>query len=169
MFTSVVAHPPFCFAGEAQTSMYPGRIIVTEPKGNVQPRISVDKYNARRVVLGEDVTLPCVAQGHPVPGYYWKRELQGQSVPVALGERLTILSAGLLRISKVRLEDRGVYVCFANNSAGEESVRVTLEITAPLSAHVQPQVQVVDVGKEASFQCIVNGYPVSQVTWLHNG
>ncbi|XP_068893050.1 cell adhesion molecule Dscam1 isoform X2 [Tenebrio molitor] len=155
--------------GEAQTSMYPGRIIVTEPKGNVQPRISVDKYNARRVVLGEDVTLPCVAQGHPVPGYYWKRELQGQSVPVALGERLTILSAGLLRISKVRLEDRGVYVCFANNSAGEESVRVTLEITAPLSAHVQPQVQVVDVGKEASFQCIVNGYPVSQVTWLHNG
>lgn len=81
--------------------MYPGRIIVTEPKGNVQPRISVDKYNARRVVLGEDVTLPCVAQGHPVPGYYWKRELQGQSVPVALGERLTILSAGLLRISKV--------------------------------------------------------------------
>ncbi|XP_063908088.1 cell adhesion molecule Dscam1 isoform X3 [Zophobas morio] len=155
--------------GEVQTSMYPGRIIVTEPKGNVQPRISVDKYNARRVVLGEDVTLPCVAQGHPVPGYYWKRELQGQSVPVALGERLTILSAGLLRISKVRLEDRGVYVCFANNSAGEESVRVTLEITAPLSAHVQPQVQVVDVGKEASFQCIVNGYPVSQVTWLHNG
>ncbi|KAJ8980663.1 hypothetical protein NQ317_013275 [Molorchus minor] len=155
--------------GEVQTSAYPGRIIVTEPKGNAQPRISVDKYNARRIVLGEDVTLPCVAQGYPVPGYYWKRELQGQSVPVALGERLTILSAGLLRISKVRLEDRGVYVCFANNSAGEESVRVTLEITASLSAHIQPQVQVVDVGKDAHFQCIINGYPVSQVNWLHNG
>nr|XP_023018250.1 Down syndrome cell adhesion molecule-like protein Dscam2 [Leptinotarsa decemlineata] len=155
--------------GEVQTSTYPGRVIVTEPKGSTQPRISVDKYNARRVVLGEDVTLPCVAQGHPVPGYYWKRELQGQSVPVALGERLAILSAGLLRISKVRLEDRGVYVCFANNSAGEESVRVTLEITAPLSAHVQPQVQVVDVGKDANFQCIVNGFPISQVNWLHNG
>lgn len=88
-------------SGEVQTSTYPGRVIVTEPKGNAQPRISVDKYNARRIVLGEDVTLPCVAQGYPVPGYYWKRELQGQSVPVALGERLTILSAGLLRISKV--------------------------------------------------------------------
>ncbi|CAH1168788.1 unnamed protein product [Phyllotreta striolata] len=155
--------------GEVQTSSYPGRIIVTEPKGDSQPRISVDKYNARRVVLGEDVTLPCVAQGYPVPGYYWKRELQGQSVPVALGERLTILSAGLLRISKVRLEDRGVYICFANNSAGEESVRVTLEVTAQLSAHVQPQVQVVDVGKAANFQCIVNGYPISQISWLHNG
>ncbi|XP_044744906.1 Down syndrome cell adhesion molecule-like protein Dscam2 isoform X2 [Coccinella septempunctata] len=155
--------------GEIQTSTYPGRIIVTEPNGNVQPRMIVDKYNARRCVLGEDVTLPCVAQGHPVPGYYWKRELQGQSVPVALGERHILLSAGLLKITKVRLEDRGVYVCFANNSAGEESVRVTLEITAPLSAHVQPQVQVVDVGKEASFQCIPNGFPVSQVSWMHNG
>lgn len=83
--------------------MYPGRVIVEAPKDPVQPRITVDKYNARRIVLGEDVTLPCVAQGHPVPSYYWKRELQGQSVPVALGERLSMLSAGLLKIAKVRL------------------------------------------------------------------
>ncbi|XP_031340632.1 Down syndrome cell adhesion molecule-like protein Dscam2 isoform X2 [Photinus pyralis] len=154
--------------GEVQISAYPGRVIITEPKGNVQPRITVDKYNARRVALGDDVTLPCVAQGRPVPGYYWKRELQGQTVPVALGERITIISAGLLKIAKVRLEDRGTYICFANNSAGEESVRVTLEVTAPLSVHVQPQVQIVDVGKEANFQCIVGGYPISQISWLHN-
>nr|XP_022920801.1 Down syndrome cell adhesion molecule-like protein Dscam2 isoform X2 [Onthophagus taurus] len=155
--------------GEVQISNYPSRIIVTEPKDPAAPRITVDKYNARRVALGEDVTMPCVAQGHPVPTYHWKRELQGQTVPVALGERLSMISAGLLKISKVRLEDRGVYICYANNSAGEENVRVTLEITAPLSAHVQPQVQIVDVGKEANFQCIINGYPVSQVSWLHNG
>lgn len=66
------------------------------------------------------------------------------------------------------MDDRGVYICFANNSAGEESVRVTLEVTAPLSVHVQPQVQIVDVGKEASFQCIIGGYPISQINWLHN-
>lgn len=81
--------------------MYPGRIIVSEAKDIVQPRITVDKYNSRRAVLGEDVTLPCVAQGHPVPSYYWKRELQGQTIPVAIGERLSMLSAGLLKISKV--------------------------------------------------------------------
>lgn len=90
-----------CVSGEVQVSTYPGRVIVTEPKDNVQPRITVDKYNARRIVLGEDVTLPCVAQGHPVPSYYWKREIQSQNVPVALGERFTMISSGLLKISKV--------------------------------------------------------------------
>lgn len=95
---------PYIVAGEVQTSPYPGRVIITEPKGNVQPRITVEKHNARRVALGDDVTLPCVAQGHPVPGYYWKREreVQGQAVPVALGERISMISAGLLKISKVR-------------------------------------------------------------------
>lgn len=70
---------------------------------------------------------------------------------------------------KVRLEDAGKYTCHTNNSAGEESVRVTLEVTASLTAHIQPQVQTVDVGKEASFQCIVGGHPVAQITWLHDG
>lgn len=87
--------------GELQTSTYPGRIIVTEPKGSVQPRITVEKFNAKRVILGDDVTLPCVAQGHPVPGYYWKKETDGQMRPVPLGERTILLTAGLLRISKV--------------------------------------------------------------------
>ncbi|KAL1500781.1 hypothetical protein ABEB36_006226 [Hypothenemus hampei] len=155
--------------GELQMSTYPGRIIVTEPKGNVQPRITIEKFNVKRTVAGDDVTLPCVAQGHPIPSYYWKKENQARVGPVPLGERFSLLSAGLLRISKVRLEDRGIYVCYANNSAGEESVRVTLEVTAPLSAHLQPQMLVVDVGKDASFQCVTNGYPVSQIMWIHNG
>ncbi|KAF7273797.1 hypothetical protein GWI33_013511, partial [Rhynchophorus ferrugineus] len=155
--------------GEVKASVYPGRIIVTEPKGNVQPRVTVDKFKATRISIGDDVTLPCVAQGYPVPGYYWKKELDGQMVPVALGERITLLSAGLLRISKIQLEDRGVYLCFANNSVGEESVRVTLEVSSPLSVHVQPQVQIVDVGKTANFQCIINGYPIARISWMHNG
>lgn len=34
--------------------------------------------------------------------------------------------------------------------------------------HIQPQVQIVDVGKEAVINCIVNGSPVEKKTWLHN-
>lgn len=59
----------FSIPGEIQISAYPGRIIVTEPKGMVQPRINVEKHSLRHVVLNGQTTLPCIAQGHPVPTY----------------------------------------------------------------------------------------------------
>ena len=34
---------------------------------------------------------------------------------------------------------------------------------------MQPQVQTVDVDKDAQFQCIVTGHPVHDVNWLHDG
>lgn len=40
---------------------------------------------------------------------------------------------------------------------------------APLTAHLQPQVQTVDVDKDATFQCIVSGHPVYEINWLHDG
>ncbi|PSN42210.1 hypothetical protein C0J52_11247 [Blattella germanica] len=154
--------------GEVHASTYPGRIIITEPKGSVQPRITVEKHVTKQVKVGDDITLPCVAQGFPVPSYRWFREDREQLMPVSVGERVTILAAGLLRINKVRLDDMGKYLCWVNNSAGEETVQVTLTITAPLSAHVQPQTQVVDVGKEAVFQCITGGHPITRVSWYRN-
>lgn len=49
--------------------------------------------------------------------------------PVTLGERVSLLTAGLMRIAKVRLDDRGKYLCWVNNSAGEETIQVTLTVT----------------------------------------
>lgn len=40
---------------------------------------------------------------------------------------------------------------------------------APLTTHLQPQVQTVDVDKDAQFHCIVSGHPVHEVNWLHDG
>lgn len=64
IFFLLLYHP-----GDMQVSTYPGRIIVTEPKGLVQPRINVEKHSLRHVVLNGQTTLPCIAQGHPVPTY----------------------------------------------------------------------------------------------------
>ncbi|XP_065077714.1 cell adhesion molecule Dscam1 isoform X2 [Ochlerotatus camptorhynchus] len=154
---------------EIQISTYPGRVIVTEPKGLVQPRINVEKHSLKHVVVNAHVTLPCVAQGHPVPTYRWFKEVKDQIIPLQLNERISIVSAGLLKISKSRLEDSGKYLCWVNNTAGEETIQVTLTVTAPLSAHLQPQVQTVDVSKDAQFQCIISGFPAHEVLWMHNG
>ncbi|XP_061500110.1 cell adhesion molecule Dscam2 isoform X1 [Anopheles gambiae] len=155
--------------GEIQISTYPGRVIVTEPKGLVQPRINVEKHSLKHVVVNAPVTLPCVAQGHPVPTYRWFKEVKDQIMPLPLNERISIVSAGLLKIAKARLEDSGKYLCWVNNTAGEETIQVSLTVTAPLTAHLQPQVQTVDVGKDAQFQCIISGFPAHEVLWMHNG
>lgn len=42
-------------------------------------------------------------------------------------------------------------------------------ISAPLTVHLQPQVQIVDVEKDATFQCMVSGHPINDIKWLHNG
>nr|CAD7573671.1 unnamed protein product [Timema californicum] len=138
--------------GEVHSSTYPGRIIITgtdntsrasptegsiissakksiEPKGSVQPRITVEKHVTKQVKAGDDITLPCVAQGFPVPTYRWFREDRDQLLAVNVGERVSVLAAGLLRIAKVRLEDKGKYLCWVNNSAGEETVQVTLTVS----------------------------------------
>jgi hypothetical protein len=59
----------------------------------------------------------------------WFRDDREQLSPISVGERVSILAAGLLRINKVRLEDMGKYLCWVNNSAGEETVQVTLTVT----------------------------------------
>ncbi|KAG8222804.1 hypothetical protein J437_LFUL005010, partial [Ladona fulva] len=186
--------------GEVHSSIYPGRIIITEPKGSVHPRITAEKHMTRMVKVGDDIILPCVAQGYPVPTYRWYREEREQVWAIGVNsmmsgdkshggsggflgggqvllvghsgrgeQRVSIIASGLLKISKARLEDGGKYICWVNNSAGEETVSVTLTVTAPLSAHIQPQTQMVDVGKEAVFRCSTGGHPISRVHWLKDG
>lgn len=70
---------------------------------------------------------------------------------------------------QVRLEDSGKYLCWVNNTAGEETIQISLTVTAPITVHLQPPIQTIDVDKEAVFQCIVTGHPASEVTWMHNG
>lgn len=41
-------------------------------------------------------------------------------------------------------------------------------LAAPLTAHLQPQVQTIDVDKDAQFQCIVSGSPIHDISWMHN-
>lgn len=67
---TLVFHFFFCGAGDIQVAAYPGRIIITEPQGLVQPRIEEkDKVVQKHVVLNGQTVLPCIAQAHPVPTY----------------------------------------------------------------------------------------------------
>ncbi|XP_069971593.1 cell adhesion molecule Dscam1 [Penaeus vannamei] len=146
-----------------------GRVIITEPHGNVAPRLSVDKRATVTVRAGEWAVLPCAAQSHPTPTYRWVRLGDGMMSGVVGGSSRYSQVGGLLVITGVGVGDQGRYMCFVNNSVGHETVDATLRVTEPISVHVSPRRLVVDMGKTAEFRCVVQGHPITSVTWLRNG
>lgn len=56
---------------------------------------------------------------------------------------------GSLIIQSIEENDAGSYMCTASNSEGSETLEIRLTVSAPLSVHVQPAIQTVDLGKSA--------------------
>ncbi|XP_069938509.1 cell adhesion molecule Dscam2-like [Cherax quadricarinatus] len=146
-----------------------GRVIITEPHGNVAPRLIVDNRVTVTVRAGEWAVLPCAAQSHPTPTYRWVRLGEGVMAGVVGGSSRYSVVGGLLVMTAVSVADQGHYRCFVNNSVGHETVDATLRVTEALSVHVSPRRLVVDMGKTAEFRCVVQGHPITSVSWLRNG
>ncbi|XP_075543760.1 cell adhesion molecule Dscam1-like [Dermacentor variabilis] len=171
--------------GENHLSTSAGKIIVTEPHSQLPPRMA-EYRSVVEVEQGERAVLPCLAQGHPPPRHHWFRVVGGVVrestvlhssssgsvegvIPVKVSDRVSLLPGGTLFLHGTRILDSGKYLCVANNSAGEDRAYTELLVTVPLSAHIDPPVQVVDVGKSANMSCRVVGHPVHGVLWTHNG
>ncbi|XP_020284775.1 Down syndrome cell adhesion molecule-like protein Dscam2 isoform X4 [Pseudomyrmex gracilis] len=159
--------------GETRLSATKGRLVITEPTGNVAPRIAGERYEGHKLV---DVpktgmaALDCATQGFPVPLTRWYKFIEGTSrrQPVQLNERVRQVS-GTLIIREARVEDSGKYLCIVNNSVGGESVETVLTVTAPLIAEIEPSVQTIDFGRPATFTCTVQGNPIKTISWLKDG
>ena len=74
------------------------------------------------ILLGQNVTLHCMAKGYPTPTITWSGvgELPGSS---------RVESNGSLIIENVTGSDLGQYVCTARSDLGTRSRSVTLEFS----------------------------------------
>ncbi|XP_070391735.1 cell adhesion molecule Dscam1-like isoform X3 [Dermacentor albipictus] len=167
--------------GQSHLSTTAGRTIITEPHSQLPPRM-IEYGSVVQVEQGERAVLPCLSEGHPRPRHYWSR-LTGHGVPKESGstdggeesvilkasDRVSLLPEGPMIFHTTHIQDNGRYLCVANNSAGEDKAHVELLVTGPLSARIEPVVQVVDVGRGANMSCRVAGHPVHGVLWTHNG
>ncbi|XP_046406550.1 Down syndrome cell adhesion molecule-like protein Dscam2 isoform X2 [Ischnura elegans] len=155
--------------GITQESSTAGKVVVTEPKGPVPPRLN-EKSSAVIGRRGEDAVIPCTAQGHPTPSYWWFRKMEGifRLETVTENERRFLLGGSLV-LRNVQAEDAGFYVCSANNSAGSASLEVQLRVVAPVGVHVQPSSLLVDSGQSAEFVCVATGLPPPDTWWLKDG
>ncbi|XP_050461784.1 cell adhesion molecule Dscam2 isoform X27 [Cataglyphis hispanica] len=159
--------------GETRLSATKGRLVITEPTGNVKPRIAGERYEGGKlidVLKTNTAALDCATQGFPVPLTRWYKFIEGTSrrQPVQLNDRVRQVS-GTLIIREARVEDSGKYLCIVNNSVGGESVETVLTVTAPLNAEIEPSTQTIDFGRPATFTCTVQGNPIKTISWLKDG
>ncbi|XP_064472105.1 cell adhesion molecule Dscam1-like isoform X2 [Ornithodoros turicata] len=154
--------------GETKLSSF-GRLVVTDLKVNVLPRIS----NIHTTVTAQEldtVQMPCAAQGYPAPKYTWQRLSRDDGTPVHVGNngRVEPLDGSLI-IRKITSEDSGRYLCTVSNGVGEETAHITLQVHAPLEVKLIPDVLTAHVGSSATLNCSVTGRPVINVHWLKDG
>jgi Immunoglobulin I-set domain len=145
---------------ELSISMNSGKIHLTDSRELVPPIMDrkILKVSAK---TSESLLIPCISYANPNPSYQWFVKSDNQEQRIDLGHHLGRFRErqnGLLFITNVEEADSNTYYCTAKNSEGSETLEIQLTVISPLSVHIHPQKQTIDLGKSASLVMI--GYMV---------
>ncbi|XP_073816744.1 Down syndrome cell adhesion molecule 3 isoform X3 [Musca autumnalis] len=142
---------------------------VKELSKNLAPRTTQKPVIDIHVERGNDVHMPCNIQGSPLPIFTWYRVSDSSALyPIPSSQRV-ILSRTLLLIKNADERDAGKWVCQASNQFGEQRIEIRLFVNSYVSVHILPQVQIVNSGGTAIFNCSTTGSAIDSIEWLHNG
>ncbi|KAI7802063.1 putative matrix-remodeling-associated protein 5, partial [Triplophysa rosa] len=117
-----------------------------------------------------DVHLSCKSSGDPKPDVSWTKVSTGATIQANTkhGQRFEVLPDGTFRIKNVQLQDRGQYLCTAQNKFGSDRMVVTLVVQTqpPKIMSLKPRDVSVYLGKPVSLDCIAVGKPEAQISWI---
>ncbi|KAK3749889.1 hypothetical protein QZH41_008268, partial [Actinostola sp. cb2023] len=142
------------------TVNYPSKILV-----NPSPDTKIEK---------ENVTLSCEYEGKPKPTVEWFVNDTTKLNPSDL--RIQITNTGdvkkgvsSLTIYNLNRTDEGRYKCVVNNSikANVASNEAQLTVNYPAKIFISPQNDTKVEGQNVTFECSLEGKPLSEVTWWH--
>ncbi|KAL5013502.1 hypothetical protein ScPMuIL_007772 [Solemya velum] len=116
--------------------------------------------------MGTTGTLRCSITGKPQPTVTWSR---------ARGELSSNhqVNGEMLRIIQTSMDDRGVYVCRAENAAGSAQGWAIVEIERRMMPKIDlhpSSTQTISIGQSALFQCrVMDGDPPPSISWARAG
>ncbi|CAJ1068041.1 hemicentin-1 [Xyrichtys novacula] len=130
----------------------------------VPPVLSVPRVEYA-AVLGQPVSLECVADGQPQPEVTWHKERR----PLVDSAHIRIFANGTLTITSTQRSDAGLYTCTAKNQAGRASQDMRLVIQVPpMIPPSQTELSVIQ-GFQALLPCAAQGSPEPRVSWEKDG
>ncbi|XP_033018698.1 myosin light chain kinase, smooth muscle isoform X2 [Lacerta agilis] len=128
---------------------------------------------SQEALEGEVVTFRCKVSGKPKANVEWFKE----GCQMEAGDEVQIYEEDgihCLCLKKTQLENSGSYRCTASNAQGQASTRWILTIKRPKVKDVAPHFSTilkscsVSEGQDFVLQCLVEGTPVPEITWLLN-
>uniref|UniRef100_A0A8C4IV11 Hemicentin-2 n=1 Tax=Dicentrarchus labrax TaxID=13489 RepID=A0A8C4IV11_DICLA len=130
----------------------------------VPPVLSVPRVE-HTAVLGQPISLECVADGQPQPEVAWLKDRR----PVVDGAHIRVFANGTLAITSTQRSDAGLYTCTAKNLAGRASHDMRLVIQVPpMIPPAQTELSVIQ-GFQALLPCAAQGSPEPRVSWEKDG
>ncbi|XP_053737549.1 hemicentin-1 isoform X1 [Synchiropus splendidus] len=156
------------------------RCMAVNPAGTAVGKISLDVGAAPQFTrepshvamdIGSNVTLPCLAQGHPAPQVTWRREDGWPLLNRHHGHGTISLRRDGLYITNLWVEDEGVYICEAQNHFGKIQTQAHIAVTGLVSPVIamSPAVLTVIQDQQVTLPCVLlAGNPLPERQWLHN-
>uniref|UniRef100_A0A3B3B501 Matrix-remodeling-associated protein 5-like n=1 Tax=Oryzias melastigma TaxID=30732 RepID=A0A3B3B501_ORYME len=134
-----------------------------------RPRIA-DPHTRRVSFPAESIAmLACEAEGQPKPSITWTKVATGAMMSIhSRGQRFEVLPNGTLAIKNVQPQDRGTYICSANNFLGRDRLLTTLEVwTRPPRMKLESYREVtIHQGGEVHLECQADGVPSPRLSWV---
>ncbi|KAB5583932.1 hypothetical protein PHYPO_G00101510 [Pangasianodon hypophthalmus] len=119
------------------------------------------------MAIGADLHWECRANGKPQPVYRWLKN--GQAI---VSEDRIRINGGKLMLSKVNLEDSGMYQCLAENEHGVVYASAELKVVASPPDFSKGPVKkstLVQRGGEIVIECRPHASPKASITWRKEG
>lgn len=96
--------------------------------------------------------------------------LVGATIPANTkhGPRFEVFQNGTFLIKSVQLQDRGQYLCTAQNKFGSDRTVITLAVQTQ-APKIQPPKSTeiaVYLGKTVTLDCFASGKPAAQISWI---
>nr|XP_021209307.1 Down syndrome cell adhesion molecule-like protein Dscam2 isoform X1 [Bombyx mori] len=136
--------------------------------------IITQHFTERTITPGGDISMQCAATGDKPPQFVWERDgivVSSNTDPrYALGQVMTSDNSVIaqLNITRVRVEDGGLYTCTAKEGEYSASHENRLDIYGPPYIRSLPPIKV-QSGESVNLRCPYYGYPISKIDWEHQG
>ncbi|NXE94318.1 MXRA5 protein, partial [Menura novaehollandiae] len=134
-----------------------------------RPKIITKASQSISILAETDAFIPCDAVGEPKPFITWTKVSTGALMTAnSKLQRFEIWKNGTLLIRNAQLQDRGQYLCTAQNIHGIDKMIVVLTVVAHQPKILLSRYRDVTVyfGETIAMECQASGSPSPLISWI---